>query len=180
MASSSQGVTNPAAAASAGRRSMVVDPTVQIPRRDGVAAAEPPLAVWPLVVAALDVIEADEVTRAAARCAMASSDGCVVLANYLNSEAKRVHKMDYRFKVPLIALAAELARTDRGADSVYCPTEGCLYFETDLGQYSFHVFKDWTVEWETVADETIEGYEWAGEEQQTWALDRLLEYGEDG
>lgn len=149
---------------------------VRIPRKDGVAADEPPVTVWPLVEAALDRIEADEATREAARCALRSSDGCVVLANYLNSEAKRVHKMDYRFKVPLIALAAELARQDGAADSVYCPDEGCVYFETDEAQYSFHVFKDWTVDWEAVADETTPGYEWAGEEQQTWALDRLLDY----
>jgi hypothetical protein len=152
-------------------------PTVRIPRKTGVATIdETVVAVWPLVEAALDVIGADAITRAAARAALATSDGCAVLANYLNSEAKRVHRMDYRFKVPLIVLAADLARADGGADAVYCPDEGCVYFETDEAQYSFHVFKDWTVAWETVAPETIPGYEWAGEEHQTWALDRLLTY----
>jgi hypothetical protein len=152
------------------------EPTIVIPRKADVAAAETPVAVWPLVEAALDVIGADATTREAARYALRSSDGCVVLANYLNSEAKRVHKMDYRFKVPLVVLAAELAREDDRADSVYCPGEGCVYFETDEAQYSFHVFKDWTVDWGAVADETVQGYAWAGEEQQAWALDRLLSY----
>ncbi|MDX1531251.1 MAG: hypothetical protein R3362_06970 [Rhodothermales bacterium] len=149
---------------------------VVIPRKDTVNDAAAPTAVWPLVEAALDKIGADAATREAARAALETSDGCVVLANYLNSEAKRVHRMDYRFKVPLIVLAAELAREDAGADSIYCPNEGCIYFETDEGQYSFHVFKDWTVNWEAVADETEEGYPWSGVENQAWALDQLLDY----
>ena len=150
--------------------------TVVVPRKEGVAEAEAPVVVWPLVMEALTLIEADPATIEAARIAMASSDGCVVLANYLNSEAKRVHKMDYRFKVPLIVLAAERARTDGGCDSIYDPDEGALYFETDEAQYSFHVFRDWTVDWARVADEVEAGYEWTGIENQTWALDRLLDY----
>lgn len=150
--------------------------TVVVPRKEGVAAEKAATEIWPLVERALDCIGADEVTRAAARHALPYSDGCVVLANYLNSEAKRVFKMDYRFKVPLIVLAAELARTDGGADSIYDPDEGALYFETDESQYSFHVFKDWTVDWPAVADEIIPGYEWSGIENQTWALDQLLTY----
>lgn len=153
------------------------DVVVSVPRKDGVGGSNAaPLAVWPLINAAFDAIGADEATREAARLAIRSSHGCIVVANYLNSEAKLADKMDYRFKVPLVVLAAQLARNDDGADSVYCPDEGCVYFETDNGQYSFHVFKDWTVDWEAVADETIPGYEWSGEEQQTWALDRLLRY----
>ncbi len=155
---------------------MVESLTVVIPRKDGVSEDEAPVAVWPLVEAALNKIEADETTREAAVAALGSSDGCVVLANYLNSEAKRVHKMDYRFKVPLIVLAAEMAREDGGADSIYDPEEGAIYFETDEGQYSFHVFNDWTVDWSRVADETVKGYEWTGIENQTWALDQLLHY----
>lgn len=154
----------------------VEDLTVTIPRKEGVTEDETSVAVWPLIEAALDLIGADETTRDAATAALGYSDGCVVLANYLNSEAKRVHKMDYRFKVPLIVLAAELARDDGGADSVYDPDEGALYFETDEGQYSFHVFKDWTVDWASVADETVKGYEWSGIENQVWALDQLLWY----
>ncbi len=150
--------------------------TVVIPRKQNVADAEEPVAVWPLVVAALDRIEADNVTREAAVEAIQSSDGCIVLANYLNSEAKRVHKMDYRFKVPLIVLAAEMAREDGGADSIYDEGEGAMYFETDEGQYSFHVFKDWTVDWAAVADEVVKGYRWSGVENQAWALDQLLAY----
>jgi len=150
--------------------------TVVIPRKENTTVEEEAVAVWPRVEAALDLIEAEPVTVEAARAALESSDGCVVLANYLNSEAKRVHKMDYRFKVPLIVLAAEMARDDGGADSIYDPDEGALYFETDEAQYSFHVFKDWTVDWERVADEVIRGYVWTGIENQTWALDRLLTY----
>ena len=152
--------------------------TVAVPRKEGVAAEEGPrtVAIWPLVEAALTRIEADETTTEAARAALACGDGCVVLANYLNSEAKRILSMDYQFKVPLIVLAAEMAREDDGADSIYDPDEGALYFETDGGQYSFHVFKEWTVAWETVADEVIAGYEWSGVENQTWALDQLLDY----
>ncbi|MFQ5568504.1 MAG: hypothetical protein ACE5G0_02450 [Rhodothermales bacterium] len=152
------------------------DLTVVVPRKEGVATHEEPVAVWPLVEAALQKIEADDVTCEAARIALSSSDGCVVLANYLNSEAKRIHRMDYQFKIPLIVLAAERARDDDGADSIYDKEEGAIYFETDEGQYSFHVFKDWTVDWEAVADEVINGYEWTGVENQTWALDQLLTY----
>jgi hypothetical protein len=154
----------------------VEDLTVMVPRRDNVTIQEDAVAVWPLVETALDLIEADVTTREAARAALPYSDGCVVLANYLNSEAKRVHRMDYHFKVPLIVLAAQLASEDGGADSIYDPEEGAIYFETDLSQYSFHVFKDWTVAWEKVADEVIRHYQWSGIENQTWALDRLLDY----
>jgi len=158
-----------------------MDPATRIPRKGDPGAEPEPVAVWPLVEAALDVIEAEEATREAARIALESSHGSAVLANYLNSEAKRVHKMDYRFKVPLLVWLAEQAREDGGADTYYCPQEGCVYVETDAAQYSFHVFKDWTVDWEAVADQTVPGYEWSGEEQQTWALDRLLDYlPEDG
>lgn len=153
------------------------DLTVLIPRTPEAQREDPkPIPVWPLIEVALDKIEADTSVREAAYLAIQSSAGCCVLANYLNSEAKRVHKMDYRFKVPLIIAAATLARTDDLADSIYCPVEGCLYFETDEDQYSFHVFKDWTVDWAEVADEEIKGYEWSGVENQTWALDRLLAY----
>lgn len=150
--------------------------TVTPPRKEGVLTESEPIAVWPLVETALDLIGAEETTRDAARAAIQSSDGCVVLANYLNSEAKRVHKMDYNFKVPLICLAAEMARDDDGADSIYDPEEGAIYFETDTEQFSFHVYKDWTVDWVAVADEIEKGYEWSGNENQTWALDLLLDY----
>ena len=150
--------------------------TVVVPRKDGVTTNDKPMAVWPLVEQALQKIGADETTAEAARVAMETSDGCVVVANYLNSEAKRIFKMDYHFKVPLIVLAAQMAREDGGADSVYDPEEGALYFETDEDQYSFHVFKDWTVDWEAGADEVQHGYGWSGVENQTWALDQLLAY----
>ena len=150
--------------------------TVTPPRKEGVLTESNSITVWPLIETALDLIEADQTTRDAAKVAIMSSDGCVVLANYLNSEAKRVSKMDYSFKVPLICLAAEMARDDDGADSIYDPDEGALYFETDNDQFSFHVYKDWTVDWPAVADEVIKGYEWTGNENQTWALDLLLSY----
>lgn len=152
--------------------------TVTPPRKEDVLTPSEPTAIWPLVLAAFEAIEADETTLDAARSAMTCSDGCVVLANYLNSEAKRVKKMDYRFKVPLIVYAADLARQDDRADSIYDPEEGAIYFETDTDQFSFHIYKDWTVDWEAVADETQKGYEWSGNENQTWALDMLLAYVE--
>ena len=150
--------------------------TVTPPHREDAISASETVKLWPLVQAALDKVEADETTRDAARQAMTCSDGCVVLANYLNSEAKRIKKMDYSFKVPLIVYAAEQARIDERADSIYDPEEGAIYFETDEDQYSFHVYKDWTVDWEAVADEVIKNYEWSGNENQTWALDLLLAY----
>ncbi len=149
---------------------------VTIPRKEGVAEKEAPVQAWPFVEAALNVIGADPATREAAAEAILLSDGCVVLANYLNSEAKRVHRMDYRFKVPLIVLAAELGREDGGVDSIYDPGEGAIYFETDEAQYSFHIFKDWTVDWTAVADEVQEKYGWSGVENQAWALDQLLAF----
>ena len=150
--------------------------TVRIPRKERATREDEEVRIWPLVEAALDKIGAEEVTYDAARAALESSDGCVVLANYLNSEAKRVHKMDYRFKVPLVVLAALQAREDGGADSFYDPEEGAIYFEVEEDQYSFHVFNDWTVDWEEVADHVQEGYKWSGIEKQTWALDNLLAY----
>ncbi len=150
--------------------------TVVPPRKEGVLTESKPIKVWPLVELALDLIGAEETTRDAAKLALSCSDGCIVLANYLNSEAKRVHKMDYDFKVPLVVLAAEMARADDRADSIYDPEEGAIYFETDNDQFSFHVYKDWTVDWPEVADEVIKGYEWSGNENQTWALDLLLSY----
>ena len=150
--------------------------TVTPPHKEGVLTEDKPIAVWPIVLEALDKIEAEETTIDAAKSAMTCSDGCVVLANYLNSEAKRIHNMDYRFKVPMIVLAAEMAREDDRADSIYDPEEGAIYFETDEEQFSFHVYKDWTVDWPAVADEVVKGYEWSGNENQTWALDMLLSY----
>lgn len=154
----------------------VDDLSVVVPRKDGVTIKEERVAIWPFVEEALARIEADDATIEAARIAIATSDGCVVLANYLNSEAKRIFNMDYQFKVPMIVLAAQMAREDNGADTIYDPEEGALYFETNEAQYSFHVFKDWTVDWEAVADEVTAGYEWSGVENQTWALDQLLDY----
>ena len=95
--------------------------TVTIPREEEAADEPEPVQVWPLVEAALDTIEADPSTRDAARAALEHGDGCVVLGNFLNSEAKRVHEMDYRFKVPLVVLAAEQAREDETATSIYDP-----------------------------------------------------------
>ncbi|MEM6336020.1 MAG: hypothetical protein AAF752_05595 [Bacteroidota bacterium] len=151
--------------------------TVTIPRVERAQREDAePVEVWPLVEAALETIEAEDTTRFAAEKAIQTSAGCCVLANFLNSQAKRVAKMDYRFKVPLIVLAANLAREDDLADSYYDPDEGAIYFETDDDQYSFHVFKDWTVDWTQVADEVEAGYEWTGIENQTWALDKLLRF----
>jgi len=150
--------------------------SVVIPRKENTTKTEDPVEVWPLVEAALDKIDADPSTRQAAEAAMEVSDGCATLGNFLNSQAKRVHKMDYRFKVPLIVYGAELGREDGGAETVYDPEEGAIYFETDDNQFSFHVDKDWTVDWERVADRVEEGYDWDGVEKQVWALDWLMAY----
>ncbi|MEM1096277.1 MAG: hypothetical protein AAGJ10_16885 [Bacteroidota bacterium] len=99
-----------------------------------------------------------------------------MLANYLNSAVKRVPVADYRFKVPLLVLAAKRAEDDDGVDLIYDPSEGALYAETDEAQFSFHIHKDWTVDWSAVAHETIPHYTWSGIEQQTWALDALLRH----
>ncbi|GAB5518120.1 MAG: hypothetical protein RhofKO_03710 [Rhodothermales bacterium] len=153
------------------------DSIVCIPRQpsvSGLALAE--THVWPILDRTLRQLNADAVTREAACAALASSEGCIVLANYLNSEVKRSHRADYRFKVPLLVLAAHRADQDDGVDLIYDPAEGALYAETDNAQYSFHIFKDWTVDWEAVAHETIPHYAWSGIEQQTWALDALLRH----
>ena len=154
----------------------ITEQTVVIPRKENTTKSEEPVKVWPLVESALDKIDADLPTRQAAEAAMEVSDGCVTLANFLNSQAKRVHKMDYRFKVPLIVLGAEMAREDDGAESVYDPEEGAIYFETDDHQFSFHVYKDWTVDWNEVADRVEDGYDWDGMEKQVWVLDWLMAY----
>lgn len=154
----------------------VEDLTVVVPRREAATDHQEPVAVWPLVEAALRKIEADDLTRQAAQAALESSDGCVALANYLNAEIKSVARTDYRFKVPLLVLAAELALDDGGADTIYDPDEGIFFFETDDGQYAFHVEHDWIVAWEDVADEVVRGYEWVGVSHQLWGLDRLLAY----
>lgn len=150
--------------------------TVDIPRKEDTTTGSDPVAVWPLVQSALDKIDADGPTRDAARAAMEYSDGCATLANFLNSQAKRVNQMDYRFKVPLIVLGAELAREDGYSETTYDPDEGAIYFETDDRQYSFHVYKDWTVDWEEVAEYVQRGYDWDGIENQVWALDWLMAY----
>jgi hypothetical protein len=154
----------------------ITERTVVIPRKQNTTKSEEPVEVWPLVDAALDKIDADQPTREAAQAAMQVSDGCATLANFLNSQAKRVHKMDYRFKVPLIVLGAKLAREDDGAETIYDPEEGAMYFETGDNQFSFHVDKDWTVDWEDVADRVEEDYDWDGVEKQVWALDWLMAY----
>ena len=150
--------------------------TVKIPRKENTTTNDEPVKIWPIVQDALEKIEADEPTREAAEAALESSDGCVTLANYLNGQAKRVHKMDYRFKVPLVVLGAQLAREDDGAESIYDPEEGAIYFETDDHQFSFHIDKEWTVDWEKVADRVQTGYDWDGVEKQVWALDWLMAY----
>ena len=170
------GPTRPISLINSGLPVDLDDCTVTIPREEDAANDPEPVEVWPLVEAALDKIDADPSTRDAAEAAIEHGDGSVVLANYLNSEAKRVHEMDYRFKVPLVVWAAEQARADDTATSIYDPDEGCVYFETEVSQFSFHVYKDWTVDWPAVADEVQAGYEWSGEDNQTWALDWLMDF----
>lgn len=154
----------------------IEDRTVVIPRKENTTKEEKPVTVWPLVASALDAIDADPSTRDAARAAMEWSDGCATLANYLESQAEHAPKMDYRYKVPLLVLAAELAAEDEGATSIYDPEEGALFFETDEHPFHFDVYKDWTVDWEQVADRVQRGYQWHGVENEVWALDWLMAY----
>jgi hypothetical protein len=150
--------------------------TVVIPRKENTTKSEEPIEVWPLVEAALDTIDADPTTRQAAEAAMEVSDGCATLANFLASQEEEVPKMDFRFKVPLLVRAAKLAREDDGAESIYNPEEGVLFFETDEHQFAFPVHEDWTVDWESVADRTQKGYAGDGVEKEVWALDWLMAY----
>lgn len=153
------------------------DLTVTIPRKENITAeAEASVSVWPIVEETLKAIGADDMTYEAARAALGRSDGCVVLATYLQSEVEHAPKADERFKVPLIVLAAQHAETDGGADAIYDPAQGALYFETDDEDYAFEVRDDWTVDWESVASEQVEGYSYAGGEHGPYALDRLMSY----
>jgi hypothetical protein len=150
--------------------------TVVIPRKENTTKSEEPIEVWPPVEAALDTIDADPTTRQAAEAAMEVSDGCATLANFLASQEDEVPKMDFQFKVPLLVRAATLAREDDGAESIYDPEEGVLFFETDDHQFAFPVHEDWTVDWKRVADRMEEGYSWDGVEKEVWALDWLMAY----
>lgn len=153
------------------------DLTVTIPRKENVTAgAGEPTPVWPLVEEALNAIGADDLTYDAARGALGRSDGCVVLATYLQGEVEHVPTADERFKVPLIVLAAQHGAEDGESDAVYDPVEQVLYFETDEEDYAFDVRDDWTVDWERVADEEVENYPYTGGEPGPYALDRLMGY----
>jgi hypothetical protein len=154
----------------------IEDRTVVVPRKENTTKDESPIVVWPLVQSALDAVDADPATYDAAQAAMEWSDGCVTLANYLTSQAEHAPKMDYRFKVPLLVYATELAEEDEGAVSIYDPEEGALFFETDEHEFHFDVDKDWTVDWVEVADRVQKGYQWQGVENEVWALDWLMAY----
>jgi hypothetical protein len=154
----------------------IEDRTVVVPRKENTTKDESPVAVWPLVESALNAVDADPSTQDAAQAAMESSDGCVTLANYLISQAEYAPKMDYRFKVPLLAYATELAEEDDGAVSIYDPEEGSMFFETADHEFHFDVEQDWTVDWTEVADRVQKGYQWQGVENEVWALDWLMAY----
>lgn len=150
--------------------------TVSVPRKERTVADEAPIAIWPLVEAALDKITADAPTRDAAQAALDYSDGCVALANYLRSEGEHIQNMDYRFRAPLLVLAAQMADEDGGVDSVYDPAQKILHFETDEAPYAFSVQEDWSVDWAEVADEVIRNYVFDEIEDHVWALDRLMSF----
>lgn len=154
----------------------IEDRTVVVPRKENTTKDESPIAVWPLVESALKAIDADPSTQDAAQAAMESSDGCATLANYLISQAEYAPKMDYRFKVPLLVYATELAEDDDGAVSIYDPEEGAIFFETTDHEFHFDVEQDWTVDWPEVADRVQKGYQWQGVENEVWALDWLMAY----
>lgn len=150
--------------------------TVVVPRKENTTKDEKPITVWPLVKDALDTVDADASTYDAAQAAMEQSDGCATLANFLKSQGDQIQKMDYRYKVPLLVLAAEMGREDDNATSIYDPEEGALYFETDEHEFVFDVYKEWTVDWEEVADIVEEGYFWRDVDNDVWALDWLMAY----
>ncbi len=155
----------------------VEDLTVVVPHKQRVTETEDePVAIWPLVEAALDKIDADEDTRDAARAAIEQSDGCVALANYLDTQASRTGRTEQRYRAPRLVLAAREAHADGGVDSIYDPEANTLYFEADDDAFAFDVEKDWTVAWADVVDEEIRGYPWTGIENETWALDKLMDY----
>ncbi len=152
--------------------------TVTIPRKEGTTKSNDPIEVWPLVKAALERVEADEHVMDAAESALAHSDGCVAIGNFLDTESARIQRMDFRYRVPLLVLAARKAREDGRADSIYDSAEDILFFETDQDQYPFDISKDWTVDWMEVADERIDGYDNIGSDNETWATDRLMDFQE--
>ena len=150
--------------------------TVTIPHSPQSGYGEETVRLWPLVQAALGKINPPDVVHAAARSALLSGRGCIVLANYLNGAAKGMDRMDYRFKVPLLVRTAREARRERAAEVIFDPEEGALYFETPAHQYSFHLFTGWSVDWEALADRVEANHLWQGVEEQRLALVRLLTF----
>jgi hypothetical protein len=100
---------------------------------------------------------------------IASPDGLPLVANLCNYLAKTVSETFYNFKEYLLFHAVE-------SHNLYWYDEGILYFETLVGQVSFHVFSD---EWEEIILPEAHGREWSQIETQFKAPALIVEYLEE-
>ena len=150
--------------------------TVNVPQKDGFETET--VTIWPRVEAALTSIGAEEITFDAARGALHSSQGCIVLAKYLVQEGLKVKKMDFSFRAPLLARAFLLTEQDDGADCVYDSENGAIVYETDEHQFGFDVLKDWTVDWRKLTHEVIDNYDALEDINSAWTLDILLDHAD--
>ncbi len=150
--------------------------TVSVPQKDGFDSET--VTIWPRVEDALNAIGAEEITFDAARGALHSSHGCIVLAKYLVQEGRKIKKMDFGFRAPLLTRAFLLTEQDDGADCIYDSENGVIVCETDEHQFGFDVLKDWTVDWTMLSHEVIEDYEGLEDIDSAWTLDILLEYAD--
>ena len=150
--------------------------TVNVPQKDGFETET--VAIWSRVEEALKRVDAEDITFDAARGALHSSGGCIVLAKYLVQEGMKIAKMDFSFRAPLLARAYLLTLQDDGADCLYDSENGIMVYETDDHQFGFDVLKDWTVDWRQLAHEVVDNYEGRDDIDPAWTLDILLEHAD--
>jgi len=150
--------------------------TVDIPQKDGFDTET--VNIWECVEEALTRIGAEEITFDAARSALNSSAGCIVLAKYLIQEGLKVKKMDFVFRAPLLARAFLLTAQDDGADCVYDSENGVIICETDDHQFAFDVLKDWKVDWRKLSHEVVDDFKGFEDIDSAWTLDILLEHAD--
>jgi hypothetical protein len=150
--------------------------TVDVPQKDGFDTET--VTIWTRVEDALTRIGAEEITFDAARGALHSSAGCIVLAKYLVQEGLNVKKMDFGFRAPLLARAFLLTAQDDGADCLYDSENGVIICETDDHQFAFDVLKDWKVDWRRLSHEVVDSYEGYEDIDSAWTLDTLLEHAD--
>ncbi len=153
----------------------VEDLTVTVPQKDGFDTQT--VAIWSRVEEALGTIGAEEIVYDAARSAINSSQGCIVLAKYLVQEGLKIKKFDFGFRAPLLARAYRLTEQDDGADCVYDSENGQVIYETDEHQFGFDVLKDWTVDWRSLTHEVIDDYSME-DIDSAWTLDILLDHAD--